>query len=141
MIGPCSPVGWVTRLDLIGNSSAEFLRFGLVGLATNGAAYSIYLLLTGFGLEPLPALAVTYIYSILQSFFLNRVWSYRNDGPAGPSFFRYCIAYVSCYVLNSFILLVLIEFFFFNHKIVQALCIALAGIGLYFVQKFWVFAR
>ena len=141
MIGTCGPVGRVTRLDLIEESAAEFLRFGCVGLATNGAAYSIYLLLSGFGVEPLPALAVTYVYSILQSFFLNRVWSYRDDSRAWPAFLRYCFAYVSCYVLNSFVLFLLVKFFRFDHKIVQAFCIAFAGIGLYFVQKNWVFAK
>ena len=130
-----------TRLDLIVPSSAEFLRFGFVGLATNGAAYSIYLLLTGSGVERLPALTVTYTYSILQSFFLNRVWSYRDEGPAGPAFLRYCITYLSCYVLNTFVLFVLVDVFRFDHKIAQAVCIALAGLGLYFIQKLWVFAR
>jgi putative flippase GtrA len=93
MRGQSSP-----RLDLI-LPTAEFLRFGFVGLATNGAAYSIYLLLTDFGVKQLPALTVTYTYSILQSFFLNRVWSYRDERPAGPAFLRYCITYISCYVL------------------------------------------
>ena len=77
----------IARLDLIVSSPAEFLRFGLVGLATNGAAYSIYLLLTGPGVERLHALIVTYMYSILQSFFLNQVWSYRDDGRRGRHFF------------------------------------------------------
>src|SRR5215469_9445623 len=138
MIRRCNPYHprlVITAIDLILPSSAQFLRFGFVGLATNGAAYSIYLLLTDFGVEPLPALTVTYTYSILQSFFLNRVWSYRDDGPAGPAFLRYCITYFLCYVLNSFLLFALTNVFRYDHKIVQAVCIVLAGIGLYFVQK------
>ena len=53
---------------------------------SSGSIVLVNLLLTGWGVERLHALTVTYTYSILQSFFLNRVWSYRDDGPAGRAF-------------------------------------------------------
>ena len=131
----------IAWLGLTGTSIGEFTRFGLVGLATNGAGYFIYLVLTGAGVAPLAAVPITYAYCILQSFFLNRTWSYRDDSPPGPTIIRYCVVYVLCYVSNSLVLLTFVDVFHFDHKIVQAVCIVLAGIALYFVQKLWVFAK
>ena len=131
----------ITLSDLTGTSTAEFLRFGLVGFATNGVAYSIYVVLTAFGAAPLPAVAITYAYGILQSFHFNRVWSYRYDSPSAPALLRYCITYVWCYVLNSSVLVVSVDVLGFDHKVVQAVYIVFAGVALYFIQKFWVFTR
>ena len=70
------------RSDLAGSSIGEFLRFGLVGLVTNVAAYLLYLGATDAGVPLVAAVIIVYTYSILQSFFLNRAWSYRHRNPA-----------------------------------------------------------
>ena len=51
------------------------------------------------------------------------------------------MAYVSCCVLNSLVLVMFVSVFRFDHRLVQAICIIFAGITLYFVQKLWVFAK
>ena len=60
------------------SSIGEFLRFGLVGLVTNVAAYLHYLGATDAGVPLVPAVIIVYTFSISQSFFLNRAWSYRD---------------------------------------------------------------
>jgi putative flippase GtrA len=122
-----------------GKMLGEFGRFSVVGLTANAAAYILYLLVTAVGTPPLVAITLLYIAGVIQTFFVNRNWSFRHDRALRPAFMRYVITYLSSYFLNCLVQIVFNDVFGVDHRLVQGTFILIAGITLFFVQKFWIF--
>lgn len=60
----------------------QFLKFGLVGVLNTSMHYAIFFLLFSFfGLHYMMSSAIGYASGLLNSYFLNRIWTFRS---------RYC---------------------------------------------------
>jgi putative flippase GtrA len=79
---------------------AQFLRFGLVGVANTATSYIVIRLLA----EPLgvpAASAIGYAAGVVQSFVLNRFWTFsttrpRKDGRLGGEAVRFIAVNLAC---------------------------------------------
>jgi len=120
-------------------STIEFTKFAVVGLASNGVLYVVYLLLTWVGIGPKTAMTLLFSIGTLQTFLFNKNWSfaYRKRDPG--SFFRYVVVYFSAYCINLIALLVLVDHLGLRHEVVQAVTVLLLAAYLFGMQKFWVF--
>ncbi len=61
---------------------AQFVRFGLVGVANTGVSYGVIWLLEPRLAMPV-ASAIGYAAGVIQSFLLNRFWTFGNTRGAG----------------------------------------------------------
>ena len=117
----------------------QFLKYVVVGLASNVAGYIFYLLLTATVLEPKIAMTITYALAVLLTFAFNRGWTFKHQRARGYSLMRYVTAYAFGYMINLSALSVLVDHLHFAHEIVQG-CMAVAvAIVLFLLQKYWVF--
>jgi putative flippase GtrA len=121
--------------------SRQGARFVVVGLASNIGLYLIYLLLTAFGLGHKTAMTLLYLLGVAQTFFLNRNWTFQHRGPSGRSFWRYATAYCVGYLLNLAALSVFVDWLGLPHALVQGVAIPVFAIGLFLVQRYWIFAN
>ena len=79
---------------------AQFLRFGLVGVANTATSYLVIRMLA----EPLgvpAASAIGYAAGVVQSFLLNRFWTFSNtrphtDGRLGGEALRFIAVNLAC---------------------------------------------
>ena len=117
----------------------QFIRYGIVGLLSNGLLYLAYLLLTTVGMGPKLAMSLLYALGVAQTFFFNKSWTFRHRGLYGPTFVRYCSSYGLGYLVNLLVLLVLVDIMSFPHQIVQGVMILLLAAMLFTLHKFWVF--
>jgi putative flippase GtrA len=117
----------------------QFVRFGLVGLVSNGLLYAAYLLFTNAGMGPKLAMSLLYALGVIQTFFFNKRWSFRHGGTHGPAFVRYCISYGFGYVINLVALWLLVDRLDYPHQIVQGTMVMALAVLLFLLQKFWVF--
>jgi putative flippase GtrA len=117
----------------------QFLRYAVVGLASNAILYAAYLALTGIGMEVKLAMTLLYALGVTQTFFFNKNWSFRHGGTHGPAFVRYCISYGLGYVVNLAALFVLVDRLGYPHQIVQGAMVLSIAVMLFLLQKFWVF--
>ena len=122
-----------------GSVQGQFLRYALVGLTSNVLLYVAYLVLTRLGAEPKLAMTVLYLAGVVQTFLVNKRWSFRHGGLHGPAFLRYCAAYALGYVVNFVSLLMLVDRLGWPHQVVQGVMIVLLALMLFALQKFWVF--
>ncbi len=119
--------------------SAQFLRYAVVGLVSNGVLYLAYLALTWAGMGHKTAMTLLWAVGVLQTFIFNRNWSFRHDGAASPAMLRYFAIYGFGYVLNFFVLLVLVDYLHLPHEIVQGVMIFALAVMLFLLQRYWVF--
>lgn len=115
-------------------------RFAVVGLASNGIGYCLYLLLTWAGLGHKVAMSILFVVGTLQTFVFNKRWSFEYGGQDRRVMLRYCTSYFLGYVINLAALLVLVDHFGFNHMVVQGIMILTVAVLMFLLQKFWVFA-
>lgn len=118
----------------------QFLRYGLVGLISNGALYLGYLGLTRLGLGHKTAMTLLYLLGVMQTFYFNRRWSFGHDGQMTTAFVRYVVSYVFGYALNLALLWCAVDWLGLPHQGVQLVAIFLVAASLFLLHRYWVFA-
>lgn len=115
-------------------------RFVLVGLATNTALYLAYCLLTELGGSPKPVMTLLYLLGVAMSFIANRRWTFgAGNAPLG-AFGRYLALQFVGYALNYAGLSYGTDHLALDHRLVQAVMIAIVATCLFVGQRYWVFA-
>lgn len=117
----------------------QFIRYVVVGLASNGVVYLVYLALTRLGMGPKLAMSLLYAVGVLQTFVLNRKWSFQYDGAARPALIRYAFLYVAGYVMQLLALILLVDQATLPHQWVMGGLVLTMAVLLFIGQKFWVF--
>lgn len=120
-------------------AASQFIRYAIVGLASNGVLYLLYLLITSFGIGPKTAMTILYAIGVAQTFYFNRNWSFKHDGKTSPALLRYIATYAFGYVLNFFVLLILVDNLSWPHQWVQGVMIFVLAALLFILQRYWVF--
>lgn len=72
-------------------------RYGVVGVAQNGAIYAVTLMLIWLGLKAWQAALILYPVAALVSFAANRAWSFGDRARHGAQFRKYVFVYVAVY--------------------------------------------
>jgi putative flippase GtrA len=121
------------------STAIEILRFGVVGLASNVLLYLLYLAATAVGVEPKAAVSLIYLVGVLQTFVLNKRWTFQHEGHVRRTAGRYWVAYAFSYAANMVLLIIFVDIAAFDHRVVQGVLIAVIGLVLFALQKYWVF--
>lgn len=135
-------VFWRSEVSDAGATSnilLQFLRYGVVGVASNALLYVGYLGLTWAGVGHKSAMTLLYAIGVLQTFAFNRGWTFRHEGCARGTLWRYVTAYTLGYLLNLVGLVLLVDWVSWPHQIVQGVMILVVACFLFLLQRQWVF--
>lgn len=117
----------------------RFLRYALVGLATNLAGYLIYLLVTFLGVGPKVTMTILYVVGASLGFYGNRQWAFRHDGNIWHSAFGYLVCHAGGYAINFTLLYLFVDRWGYPHQPVQAVAILVVAAYLFVVLNLIVF--
>jgi putative flippase GtrA len=120
---------------------SQFIRYVVVGLASNAVIYFAYLLLTQLGMGPKLAMSLLYGVGVLQTFVFNKKWSFRFEGAATPALVRYLVVYAVGYAVNLLALMLLVDQAQLPHQLVQGAMIFIVAIMLFIAQRYWAFRQ
>lgn len=124
------------------NVSAQFIRYGMVGLTSNPLIYAVYLMLSDyFMIAPKVSMTITYVSGVLLSFLLNKKWAFQFAGTLFHPFVRFIAAHSVGYILNLFILWLCVDHLGYPHQFVQGGAILLVAIVLFVLFKYFVFTN
>lgn len=118
---------------------AQFFRYVLVGLLSNGLCYLLYLGVTALGIAPKLAMSALYVLATLQTFYANRSWTFGDAGRTDAAFVRYVLLYLLGYGLNLGLLSFGIDVLGWPHQWVMAGAIVCVALFLFAGQRWWVF--
>ena len=119
----------------------QFIRYAVVGLASNVISYLLYLLATWLGIGPKTAMTWLYMLGVLQTFFFNKSWSFRFTGTASSALVRYTTAYALGYATNLLALMLFVDQIGLPHQLVQGVMILVVALMLFLAQRYWVFPQ
>lgn len=120
-------------------TARQILRFGAVGVTSNGIGFLLYLILTTCGLGPKLTMSLLYIVGVLQTFFFNKKWTFSYHGHLGQTFTRYISIYALGYLINFGVLMITVDTIGFSHQWVQGIMILVLALFLFCLQKIYVF--
>ncbi len=125
-------------------SILQFIKFGCVGASNTVLHYIVYLLLALMGLQYMIANFVAFTISVINSFYWNNRYVFKDDGRVKRSWiFTFIKTYVSYgvtgIVLNSIMLHIEIDIWGIS-KLIAPIMNLLITIPLNFViNKFWAY--
>ena len=119
----------------------QLLRYVMVGVGSNVILYLAYLLLTGLGLGHKTAMTLSYGVGILQTFLINRSWTFGHQGHIRSAFIRYIAIYLLGYLVNFSGLYIFVDLFGFAHQLIQGVMIIIVAVLLFVLQRLWVFDK
>ncbi|MGA3086642.1 MAG: GtrA family protein [Thermodesulfobacteriota bacterium] len=117
----------------------EFVRYAVVGAATNVFGFLLYVLFTTLGVSPVLTISIFYPIHIGLAFYFNKKWTFIHKERISTSAVRYLMAYIGCYVLNVAVLKFFNGYLGYSHLVVQAIAVVIIALLLFLVQKHWVF--
>lgn len=84
-------------------------RFIVTGVASNVALYLIYIILIKLDIYYPIALTACYMLGMLWGYYVNRLWTWRDDSPVLRSIAAYVALYLVIYVAHISFVTVLVE--------------------------------
>ncbi|MCU7875792.1 MAG: GtrA family protein [Candidatus Thiodiazotropha sp. (ex Lucinoma borealis)] len=117
----------------------QFIRYAMIGIGSNLVLYIAYLLMTSLGVGHKTAMTIIYGVGILQTFLLNRYWTFNHQGQIHTALIRYVTIYLIGYIVSFSGLYIFVDMLGFSHQLIQGLMIVLVAILLFTLQRVWVF--
>jgi putative flippase GtrA len=119
--------------------TGQLSRYVVIGVVSNVVLYTMYLGLTGIGGEPKIVMSALYLIGALQTFLVNRDWTFRYRSSTLRALVRYFIVYGLGYAVNLAMLILLAGMAGWNHRVVQAAAVLCVAALVFAMHRCWVF--
>jgi putative flippase GtrA len=118
----------------------QWLRFATVGASNTLLSWCLYAVLEHAGIHYLLASGLAFATGALNSYALNRRWTFGSRGRHAPEIARF--GAVQCFglALDVSLLYVLVHHVGIHHLIAQALVFPVASVATFTLSRRWVFA-
>ncbi len=119
----------------------ELIRYGIVGLASNGLAYSVYILITFHGVAPEVTSAGIYLVGASSSYLGNYKWTFASRNPHSSTLPKF----VAVHILGLSIQLLLVSYLYrkigLSHQLAQLVTIGCVATILFLSFKYYVYPQ
>jgi putative flippase GtrA len=136
--------GTVTAAPLSRRAVAEvvlqWLRFATVGASNTLLSWCLYAVLEHIGIHYLLASGLAFATGALNSYALNRRWTFRSRGRHAPEIARFGAVQCIGLALDVCLLYVLVHQVGIDHLIAQALVFPVASVVTFTLSRRWAFA-
>lgn len=142
---PTETAGQVTSLQTPKRRTAwpiliQFIKFGIVGVANTLLTFAIYtLLLKVFGVWYLAASAIGFIVGTVNSFLLNRRWTFRGHVGDALTPLRWAVVQCTGLGVNEGLLYVFVHDARVDKLLAQAFATAVVTVTTFFANRAWTF--
>jgi putative flippase GtrA len=115
------------------------VRFTLVG-ATNTVVYAAaYMTLERAGVRYMVASILAFVIGALNSYVLNRRWTFRSNAPRAPELARFVCTQVLGLAASLALLAALVGVARFHHLAAQAVAFPVASLVTFALSRHWAF--
>jgi putative flippase GtrA len=118
----------------------QWLRFATVGAANTLLSWCIYAVLEHVGVHYLLASAIAFAAGALNSYALNRRWTFRSRARRLPEAVRFGVVQCIGLGLDVCLLYVLVHHVAVHHLIAQALVFPVASAATFTLSRRWAFS-
>lgn len=119
---------------------AQLVRFGVVGCSNTALSWCAYALLVSAGVGVLLASAIAWTLGAVNSFVLNRRWTFRSRGRWAPEFVRFGAVQTAGLAVDVALLAALTRDAGVNELLAQALVYPATTLATFALSRQWAFA-
>lgn len=121
--------------------SGSVTKYIVVGvLSTLTHLTLLYILVEFFQLSPLPASSIAFIWVVLQSYWLNRTWTFRSDRNHLSSLSRYIVVSLVGFFSNLAIMYFMLSVGGLWYMAAQTVTILVIPLINYLLHRYWTFS-
>jgi putative flippase GtrA len=117
----------------------QWLRFATVGVANTVLSTAVFAALFHLGVHYLLGSALAFALGALNSYVLNRRWTFRSRGRRAPELARFLCVQAVGLVVNLALLAGLVEVAGIQHVFAQVLAFPVASIVTFALSRQWAF--
>ena len=118
----------------------QFIKFGVVGISNTLLTFAVYtLLLKAFGVWYLAASAIGFAAGTVNSFLLNRRWTFRGHVGDALTPVRWTVVQCSGLGLNEGLLYLFVHDARLDKLSAQAFATAVVTVTTFFANRAWTF--
>jgi putative flippase GtrA len=118
----------------------QWLRFAVVGATNTVLSWCVYAVLEHVGVHYLLASALAFVLGALNSYVLNRRWTFHSRGRRAPEAARFVVIQCIGLGIDVALLYVLTQDAGVHHLIAQALVFPVASAVTFGLSRQWAFA-
>jgi putative flippase GtrA len=120
---------------------AQMLKFAMIGAGNTGIDFGIFTLLTLCGWSYLPAQCLSYTCGVLNSYVMNRSWTFKESRHSKFAFLKFTFLNLFVLLITSSLLALLLHNAGWSIWI-SKLCATGAGVLVnYAGSRVWVFSK
>ncbi|MCL2616567.1 MAG: GtrA family protein [Defluviitaleaceae bacterium] len=121
----------------------QFIKFSLVGVVNTVVFYAVYLVVLWLGFSFIVAATAGTVVGIVNSYVLNKLFTFRNNkkahGKALGEKIKFVAVYVVQYFVNIAVISVFVNIFGVSAELAGLPAIGVAVLVSYFGHKYWTF--
>ena len=119
---------------------AQCVRFTLVGASNTVVYAAAYMTLERVGVRYVVASILAWVIGALNSYVLNRRWTFRSNSPPAPELARFVCAQLLGLVASLALLTALVGVARLPHLAAQAVAFPVASLVTFALSRQWAFA-
>ena len=135
-----APAGGHAPFRATGALLLQWLRFVVVGISNTVLSWCVYAVLEHAGVHYLLASGLAFVLGALNSYVLNRRWTFHSRGRRVPEAVRFCVIQCVGLGIDVGLLYVLTQDAGVHHLIAQALVFPVASVVTFGLSRQWAFA-
>jgi putative flippase GtrA len=118
----------------------QWLRFAVVGAGNTLLSLFVYDVLVRLGVHYLLASSLAFAVGVVNSYSLNRRWTFRSHDRRGPEVLRFVVVQGIGLGVDVGLLYALVDRVGIHHLIAQALVFPAASAVTFLLSRYWAFA-
>ena len=123
-------------------SVRQFVKFGLVGILNTIITISIiFVFMKLLNISYIISNVVGYLFGFINSFILNKIWTFASKKSIGRESFLFVVIFVVCYSLQLILLIILKEKLQIKPEYAQIISIIFYSILNFTGNKFITFRK
>ena len=119
----------------------QLARYGVVGLASNGIAFVVYLVITRLGFQPEATAAGLYLIGASISYIGNYSWTFSSTKSHKATLPRFALAHVAGFTVQIALISFLYRAIGLKHQMSQLVTVGCVAVMLFLLFKYYVYAR
>jgi putative flippase GtrA len=118
----------------------QFVKYGLVGVTNTLASLGVYALCVHFGMWYLAASALAFGVGAINSYLLNRNWTFQAQGRHSTTVARYAVVQVGGLLGILGVVFVMVDGLGVDKVIGQAIATVVVVLAMFVANRYWTFA-
>jgi putative flippase GtrA len=147
-VSPPPQRGRVARPTAVGRAAygirhpvaGQLVRFAIVGVLNTAISLAVYKLAVDVGVPYPVASVVAFAVGALNSYTLNRIWTFRAGGFSRSGFARYIVVQLVGLGINELVLVAAVEGLSVDALVAQAFALVIASSVMFVLNRQWAFA-